>query len=250
MRGRNADVRWRATARAATVGLILAGFATLAPRAVAAAELAPFEASFNVNWRGMGAGTAKLTLRRLDGDRWSYESHNVARGIFKVAIPGAIRQRSELRIEDGRVVPQTFMTDDGSDKRQRDSEVRFDWQEGRARGTAESKPVDLQLQPGLQDSLSIQVALMQELLAGRTPEKFLMLDKTEVKEYLYIEEGKERVDTALGSFDTIKYRSKRPNSDRGTVFWCAPELGYMPVKVERQRDSKIEWSMSIVKLQR
>ena len=54
----------------------------------------------------------------------------------------------------------------------------------------------------------------------------------------------------IGTFDTIKYRSRRPDSDRGTVFWCAPELGYMPVKVERQRGSKVEWSMSIATLDR
>jgi hypothetical protein len=110
--------------------------------------------------------------------------------------------------------------------------------------------VDVPLQPGLQDSLSVQIALIQELLAGRTPEKFLMLDRTEVKEYLYSEEGGERVETAIGAYETIKYRSRRPNSDRSTVFWCAPELGYLPVKVERQRGSRIDWAMGIKSLER
>jgi hypothetical protein len=77
-----------------------------------------------------------------------------------------------------------------------------------------------------------------------------MLDKDEIKEYLYTAEGNERVETKLGSYDTVKYRSRRPNSDRSTVFWCAPELGYLPVKVERQRGSKLDWSMSIVTLKR
>jgi len=198
----------------------------------------------------MTAGTARLALKRSDAQRWVYTSENTARGLFKVAIPGTIRQSSELRIEDGRIVPQHFVTDDGSEKGKRDSDVRFDWKAGRATGMAEGKPVDVPLQPGLQDSLSIQIALIHELLAGRTPSGFVMLDKDEVKDYLYTAEGNERVKTALGEHDTVIYASRRPDSDRKTLFWCAPDLGYLPVKVERRKGTKVEWSMTMATLKR
>lgn len=198
----------------------------------------------------MGAGTARLALRRDSEGHWVYTSDNTARGIFRVAVPGTIRQRSELRIEDGRVVPQHFVTDDGSSSTKRDADVRFDWPAGRATGTAENQRVDVALQPGLQDSLSVQIALIHELLAGRTPTGFVLLDGAEVKEYLYTEEGRERVNTALGAQDTVIFRSRRPNSDRSTLFWCAPEFGYLPVKVERHKGSKVEWSMAIATLKR
>jgi hypothetical protein len=215
-----------------------------------AADLAPFEASFTVEWRGMTAGTARLALKHTDPQHWLYTSENSARGLFKVAIPGTIRQSSELRIADDRIVPQHFVTDDGSDRGKRDSDVRFDWKAGRATGTAEGKTVDVALQPGLQDSLSIQIALIHDLLSGRTPSGFVMLDRDEVKEYLYTAEGKERVKTALGEHDTVIYASRRPNSDRKTLFWCAPDLGYLPVKVERRKGTKVEWSMTIATLKR
>lgn len=198
----------------------------------------------------MTAGTARLALKRGDAQHWVYTSENTARGLFKVAIPGTIRQSSELRIEDGRIVPQHFVTDDGSEKGKRDSDVRFDWKAGRALGTAEGKTVDVALQPGLQDSLSIQIALIHELLAGRTPSGFVMLDKNEVKDYLYTAEGNERVKTALGEHDTVIYASRRPDSDRKTLFWCAPDLGYLPVKVERRKGAKVEWSMTMATLKR
>lgn len=215
-----------------------------------AAELMPFEASFTVDWRGMTAGTARLALKRTDARHWLYTSENNARGIFRVAVPGTIRQSSEVRIEDGHIIPQHFITDDGSEKSKRDTDVRFDWDGNRATGTAEGKPVDVALQPGVQDSLSIQIALIQDLVAGRTPSGFVMLDRDEIKDYLYTAEGKERVKTALGEHDTLKYRSRRPNSDRSTLFWCAPDLGYLPVKVERHKGSKIEWSMTLATLKR
>lgn len=197
----------------------------------------------------MGAGTAHLRLAR-HGDGWRYESHNAARGVFKMALPGEISQSSEFRVVDGRIVPQHFVTDDGTKQGKRDTDVTFDWNAKRATGTSEGKPVEAALEAGTQDTLSVQLALIHELIAGRTPSKFVLLDGDEIKDYEYLAEGKERVDTALGSHETLKFRSRRPGSDRGTVFWCAPELGYLPVKVERQRGAKIEWSMTMTALKR
>jgi hypothetical protein len=250
MQGRTSALRWRTAARTAAARLTAALLLVCAAASAPAAELAPFEASFTVEWKGMTAGTARLALKRADARHWIYTSENNARGIFKVAIPGTIRQSSELSIEDGRVVPRHFVTDDGSEKGKRDSDVRFDWNAGRATGTAEGKTVDAPLQPGLQDSLSIQIALIHELVSGRTPAGFVMLDRDEVKDYLYTAEGKDRVKTALGEHETVIYSSRRPDSDRKTLFWCAPDLGYLPVKVERRKGSKVEWSMTIATLKR
>ncbi len=29
------------------------------------------------------------------------------------------------------------------------------------------------------------------------------------------------------------------------MFWCAPELGYLPLKVERRDGKDVEWSMAV-----
>jgi hypothetical protein len=244
MQGRTGTLRWRAAAGAAAVAL------TLGVTCARAADLAPFDATFTVEWRGMKAGTAKLGLTRKDTNRWVYTSENIARGVFRLAVPGTIRQSTELRIEDGRIVPQHFVTDDGTTKTSRDADVHFDWPSGRATGTAEGKAVDAPLQPGLQDSLSVQIAMINELLQGRTPTGFVLLDGNEVKNYEYTAEGQEQLDTTLGPQETRKYRSRRPDSDRSTIFWCAPGLGFLPVKVERHKGDKVEWSMSLQKLDR
>ena len=56
---------------------------------------------------------------------------------------------------------------DGTDSTSKDQKLDFDWSRGRVTGISERKPVDLPTQPGLLDSLSVQVALMSELMAGR-----------------------------------------------------------------------------------
>jgi hypothetical protein len=222
--------------------LFLVAMTALVPP-LGAAELRPFTASYSVTWHGMSAGKSQLELRRLAGERWAYASRSEAQGLFRIALPSELTSRSEFSIRNGQVVPEHFIGDDGSNGNRRDQDLRFDWERGRVTGTAETQPVDLPTQPGLQDGMSVQVALMQALLNGRTPSHVLMVDKTRVKEYVYTEQGTATVQTALGPRHTVIYRSSRPDAPRGTWFWCDPEMGFLPVKVERRNGSKVEWSM-------
>ncbi len=72
-----------------------------------------------------------------------------------------------------------------------------------------------------------------------------MVDKTKIKEYIYTEEGAATLQTTLGPRRTVLYRSGRPGSPHGTWFWCDPELGYLPVNVERRSGNSVEWSMTL-----
>ena len=79
---------------------------------------------------------------------------------------------------------------------------------------------------------------------------YFMIDKTEIKEFVYDAEPASRIRTALGELDTVVYASHRPGSDRITRIWLAPALGFTPVQAERRRGSKLEWSMQIRSLRR
>ena len=219
-------------------------------RPVAAAELLPFTASFAITWHGMSAGTAQVQLQRLPDGRWSYQSISTARGLFRLAMPAELHSRSLFTIRDDHIVPEQFTAEDGTSGTGKDQDVRFDWNAGRATGTAERRRVDLPLQPGLLDSLSVQVALMHELLSGRTPQHFVLLDKDKIKDYNYTAQGEETLQTVLGERHTVIFRSSRPGSADGTWFWCAPDMGYLPLKVERREGKNVQWSMTLLSASR
>ena len=229
---------------------IAAASAIAANVVIAAEDMEPFTATYGVEWRGMGAGTSTLELVPLEGDRWSYRSRNTARGVFRLAFPNAITQTSIFRIDDDKVVPLVYRAEDGSKSTGRDVSLDFDWPGRRVTGTAEDEAVSLELQPGIQDSLSVQIALMRELAAGRAPERFLLIDKDAVKDYRYTLEGDERVRTALGEFDTKVYRSQREGSNRVTRLWLAPDLGWVPVRAQQTRGDRVEFSMVLRKLEK
>jgi hypothetical protein len=245
----------RARAGAFALALTLAGsivpfVPAHAADSVAASCPQPFKVTFDVEWRGMGAGTSTLQLVRKGSNEYTYTSNNVARGIFRLAIPDTVTQTSDFSIVDGVVRPSTYVGDDGSDDTARDVSLKFDWQKNRVTGIAEDKPVDQPLTPGVQDSLSVQIALMCALAAGQTPKTFQLIDKDEVKEYVYTHEGKATLDTPVGKLDTVIYTSQRPGASRVTRLWIAPTLGYLPVRAEQIRKGKRELQLSVRSIDR
>jgi hypothetical protein len=227
---------------------MLAGVLLTVATSSLAAELRPFQAHYTITWHGMSAGSSQLQLQQLPDGRWTYSSRSAARGLFRLAMPADLSSRSIFRIVDGRIVPDQFSSDDGAPSNEKDQRLTFDWVLGRVSGVAEKKRVDLPTQPGLLDTMSAQVALMQELLAGRTPKSFVLVDKDRIKDYLYTSEGTQTLRTPLGEHRTTLFRSSRPGAAKATLFWCAAELGYVPLKVERRDGKDVEWSMSLQRI--
>jgi hypothetical protein len=220
----------------------------IAPEETAERAPQPFTAVYALEWHGITAGYSTLTLTEPSPGTYVYRSTNRARGVFKLAFPDAISERSTFRIVRGRVEPLEYLEDDGRGRQEQNVTLHFDWKARRVRGEAGSKTVDQPLETGTQDPLSVQIALMRRLAAGESPTHFLLFDKTETAEYHYTREGKVSVGTPLGQLDTIVYRSDRPDSDRMMRFWLAPSLGYLPVKAERKRRGSTEFELHIRKL--
>jgi len=214
----------------------------------AADELKPFDASYTWSWHGLTVAASTLKLEHHD-DAWTYRSKSEPRGIGRMLAERPLLE-STMRVTDAGVQPLSFRADDGTSSTKRDADVKFDWDHGRATGVYDDTKVDLPLTPGIQDDLSIQVAMMVELLRGRTPDKFSLLDKNSVREYRYAREGEETLSTPFGEVSTIVYRSQKQGSPRVTRFWCAPSRGFIPMRVEQKRLEEVEWTMQIQSLTR
>jgi hypothetical protein len=211
-------------------------------------ELKPFEASYNWIWHGMTVAVSTLQLERKD-DNWVYRSKSEPRGIGRM-FSERPTQESVLRVTEAGVQPLSYKADDGTSSTKRDANVQFDWEHGRMSGVYEDAKVDMPMPPGIQDDLSVQIALMVELLRDHTPEQFSLLSGNSVREYRYSREGEETLKTPLGTVQTIIYRSQKQNSPRITRFWCAPSLGYIPLRVEQKRNDDVEWTMQVQSVKR
>lgn len=228
----------------AAPAMLQAGAVDRAP----APEPRPFTATYALEWHGITAGYSTLSLTQPSPGKYVYSSVNRARGLFRLAFPDPISERTTFRIADGRVEPLRYQEDDGPSRRDNSVTLDFDWKAKEVHGHAGTKPVNEPLETGTQDPLSVQIALMRQLASGKDPTHFLLFDKTEASEYRYTREGKVELDTPLGHLETVVYRSDRPDSDRVMRFWLAPSLGYLPVRAERKRRGNTEFELRIREL--
>ncbi|MBX3704108.1 MAG: DUF3108 domain-containing protein [Steroidobacteraceae bacterium] len=218
---------------------VLAGFA-LSPCARAAdGALEPFVAEYDVRYGSMSVGSSRTELRRGPAaGQWSIESLSDASGLARLVASGTLSQRSVFETSGTGIRPLQYRFDDGTRRTGRDVALDFDWRAGRVTGTAEAETVDLPAGPGLQDAASIQALVLLRLRAGVEPGTIDMIEKDYVKHYRYTLLRRERIKTALGTLDTVVYRSAREGSSRETLFWHAPSLGYAMVQAEQRRDGK------------
>lgn len=228
---------------AAAAVMLAAGTWVSAAPAPTAPQPAPFVAIYTIAWHGITAGSSTLELRQTAPQMYLYTSTDSASGVFRLAFPEALRQSSRFRIAADGVQPLSFQAAGGPGKN--DVMAQFDWRIGRATGTAKGKLLDLKLQPGTQDPLSVQIALMLALRAQQPPESFWMLNTDEIDRFEYVRHEESTLATPLGKLRTILYTSHQPGSNRTTYLWLAPRLGYMPVRAEQHVKGSTQIALEI-----
>jgi hypothetical protein len=236
--------------------LLAAAAATLAFQASVAAPpaltspvaaevpLRPFETSYEVIWHGFTGGLSSFELRQEPSGGWTYVNRNRPYGLFRLVPKASLTLTSRMSVDAAGVRPLLFTASD-PDSGAPQAELHFDWTANRVKGFVEKASIDMALKAGVQDDLSIQVALIHALANGHVPSGIALFDKDGIRDYEYAQVGSETVHTGAGDFQTVVYASHKQNSPRTTRFWCAPALGYIPVQAEQQYKGKVEWTMRL-----
>ena len=211
-------------------------------------QLKPYQATYHGIWHGMTVAVSHLRLDQA-GDTWTYSSRSEPRGVGRLAA-GVFPplQVSVVRVSGSEVQPQSYKSTGGSQAK--NTELSYDWQAKRVTGVYEGTPVDLPLTPQTQDEASVQLALMAALLAGHPPSRFQLIDKNTVREYQFAPDGEATLQTPMGAIRTVIYRSQKVNSPRVTRFWCAPDRGYIPLKVQQTIGDDVQWTLQVERLTR
>jgi Protein of unknown function (DUF3108) len=233
---------------AAAVAALAAPSGRAAPRPASPASMpVPFVARYTIVWHGVPAGSSTLELRRTAPQLYLYTSTDTAYGVFRLAFPHPLHQSSRLRIIAGEVEPLAFQAGGAGNA----VLAQFDWKAGQVTGMAKGKLLDLKLQPGTQDPLSVQIAIMLQMQArDSAPDAFWMLNTDEIDRFQYVRHEEATLDTPLGKLRTILYTSHEPGSEKTTYLWLAPALDYMPARAEQHVKGSTQVSLEIREFKR
>ncbi|MET0532821.1 MAG: DUF3108 domain-containing protein [Steroidobacter sp.] len=234
----------RLTAIVTTVLLGSILFATSVQSQAEAVLPKPFTATYAVTFRGMRAGSLTFKLSREPATgRFIYETTADPSMLARIVVSSAAAERSVMEIGQDGVRPIDWRLDDGKSGESKDGKLHFDWQQNVASGTIEGEKIELPIEPGLQDRLSMQIEVVTSLLRGEEPGTIPLIDDNRVKRYSYVKKETSVTETNLGKLDTVLYESTREGSNRQSRFWLVPKMEYLAARAEQIRKGKVETVM-------
>ena len=59
---------------------------------------------------------------------------------------------------------------------------------------------------------------------------------------------RKKISVPFGSYDVIRVSHQSKNSNRINTFWLAPDLDFIPVKLEQTEDNKVNFEATLVQL--
>lgn len=216
--------------------------------AVAAEDpnIATYTALYQVEYKGKDLGTSEFTVRYIaDRDVYEFTSRTVAKGLLKLASPNPVVERSEFKVEGGRIVPLEFWYEDGSRKGEDNAHIVFDWQRQIATVSKSNGRREMALKPGALDRGSMQVALMRDLATTGKPATYVLADDDSVSDYIYQDQGAATTATGLGSLATQSYMQQREGASRSNWLWVAPSLKFVPARIEQRRNGEVQSAFTL-----
>lgn len=216
----------------------------LAPTTLALAEplLTPHTAVYKVKISVVSGELSTELRRTADG----YVANHVIRptGLSKLITRGTMDVSSEFSSDTAGIKPVRFRSVD-TIRDDPDVDLNFDWLTNEASGSVGVENVLLKLVGVAHDSVSIQYALMHDLLNGGAAAQYTLFDIDNLRVVNVSNAGSKTVKTKAGTFTAVGIRHQKEGSSRITTLWCVEELGFLPVIIEQHRNGKLKFRATL-----
>lgn len=205
------------------------------PTLALAATPRPYTADYDVSRNGtpLGKATVSFTLRPDGG----YEMRSVTRGTEGVAaIAGvSIDEHSVLRLVEGRLETVSYRYQQQLAFKSRERSVAVDARSGQITSLEKGQSTLIKYQPGVLDRSAVTVALIQDLVAGKTGDlTYPVVDRDAVGLQRYRPQAAETLATTMGKQRAVRVERIRESSDgRTTMLWLGVDRGFVPLKIRQ-----------------
>ncbi|KAB0506662.1 DUF3108 domain-containing protein [Pseudomonas moorei] len=207
-----------------------------------AADLQPFSASYTADWKQLPmSGTAERSLTQ--------EANGVWKLSFKASMMiASLTEESTLTLDKDTLLPQSYHFERGGLGKAKKSDLDFDWNTKMITGTDRGDAVKVPLNRGMLDKSSYQLALQEDVAAGKKSMNYQVVDGSDVDTYDFRVLGTEKVDTKAGMIDAIKVERVRDptQNKRITVMWFAKDWDYLLVRLQQVETDGKEYNIMLL----
>jgi hypothetical protein len=196
----------------------------------------PFSARFSVSRGALPLGDLELNLSLEAADGYLYHAHTIPGLLARWFSGEEIIEESHGRLTAEAVIPDRYsLRQEGNPEE--DKEIRFDWRDENAHTTSEDVTWSQHIDGGTQDRLSQQLMVRLHLAQGMRDMEYPVADGGKIKRYRFQVVGEEPVKTPYGRLRGLKVQRSKGGRAPDYTIWFAPELDYLPVRIERRQKS-------------
>ena len=180
-----------------------------------------------------------------EAGEYVYQTKIEANGLAKLKLPGIANDQGRFKLDCRGIVPVENQRDDGSKKLDEDVFTVFDADNHKATVNYRGETTVFDLPPGTVDPQILSLAVLLDMQQGLTLGTYTALDRIKIKTYPFKAIGEEELETTVGKVSTVVLQEGNDNDTRTRKVWVAPELGYLPVKIQYNRKGKTQATMTI-----
>lgn len=194
-----------------------------------------FRAEYIIKKGPFELGRSSRELSYGDNGELVFRADSKSTGLVSLFYTEKIAEVTRMKQVDGRVVPVEYQyRRDG--RRKRTITQQFDWANGHVTSQVNDTVYEFALEEHALDQSGYQVNLMIDLAKGLRDISYPVARKNKMRVYEISYIGNEQIETALGTVDTVVIQRKE---GKVTTMWCAPDLYYLPVKIQHEEDGSV-----------
>lgn len=196
-----------------------------------------YSAKYEIGMNGLQAGELTQELETLTDGLHRFRSVTKAKGVVALFRRDTVKETSLWTLSQQQIMPRQYLYQRSGGKKDKYLRMDFDWRKNTVHIDDKVHPWDLEIEADTLEKHIYQVQLRLDLLQHPDKKNFryLIADGGRIKHYQIKRLEQETISTPLGKIDTVKFtrqRDRDSDKDRETTLWCAPELDYLPVKLE------------------
>jgi len=203
-----------------------------------------FTAEYELSLMTVYIGTATRQLKVGD-KQLTYRSVAKPEGLAKMFVSDIITETSRMDYRNGIITPRDYRYRQSGGDDEVNEQVDFRWNDKMLTLSRENK--SFPLNKNSYDVLSFQLALMRELQQQHKKFTFHVADHRNFHTFIASVVSEETISTPAGDFKVVKVDAFDAESGKRFVFWCAPKLDYLPVRVEYTKKKDGDVSALVLK---
>lgn len=197
--------------------------------------MSPFNANYQFSYNGKNMGSASRILTQ-NGNNWNYTF------AAKAAAIASATETSRFTFNGGKITSNSFTRISKILIHNNKLSINFNPTSKIISTVKDDKARSFPWKAGVLDELNAELQVREDLKAGGLKSAYLIADAKAVDSRQFVKLGNETIKTSYGTFDTVKVLLKHDKADKNSIFWLAPQLDYLPVKMSHQ-DGKTSYGL-------